>query len=124
MDTSHEVHVSGAFPHPLHSSRHLTRHASPTQTAHDMQSLLFAFLDELLFLFHTESLVVRRLSVRKLNRGGSGNAEHPWALTATAAGSRFVPGTHEPGTEVKAITYSAMQILERDRADVYVIVDI
>jgi hypothetical protein len=40
------------------------------------------------------------------------------------SGSRFVPGQHEPGTEVKAITYSAMQILERERADVYVIVDI
>jgi SHS2 domain-containing protein len=89
-----------------------------------MQSLLFAFLDELLFLFHTESLVVRQLRLRKLNRGGNSDPEHPWALTASASGSRFVPGTHEPGTEVKAITYSAMQILERERADVYVIVDI
>ena len=32
---------------------------------------------------------------------------------------------HHPGTEIKAITYSAMQLHEKDgRADVYVIVDI
>ena len=43
------------------------------------------------------------------------------------SGSRFIPGKHEPGTEVKAITYSAMKIQEREdssRVDIYVIVDI
>ena len=41
-------------------------------------------------------------------------------------GSRFIPGTHEQGTEIKAITYSAMQIHERGEAgsEIFVIVDI
>jgi SHS2 domain-containing protein len=38
---------------------------------------------------------------------------------------RFVRGKHATGTEVKAITYSAMQIREEDGdAEVFVIVDI
>ena len=35
---------------------------------HDEQSLLFAFLDELLFIFHTELLVCKRITVRHLDR--------------------------------------------------------
>ena len=35
---------------------------------HDEQSLLFAFLDELLFIFHTEFLVCKRITVTHLDR--------------------------------------------------------
>ena len=83
-----------------------------------MQSLLFAFLDELLFVFSTEMFVVRELRLGPINRDS-------WELRVTAVGSRFTPGQHEQGTEVKAITYSAMQIHDREGdAEVFVIVDI
>lgn len=40
-------------------------------------------------------------------------------------GANFDPAVHECGTEVKAITYSAMKVLEEpQRTDAYVIVDI
>ena len=40
-------------------------------------------------------------------------------------GEKFDRGRHASGTEIKAITYSAMQILEEDRdTEVFVIVDI
>ena len=42
---------------------------------HDEQSLLFAFLDELLFVFHTELLVCKDLTVTHLDRNS-------WALKA------------------------------------------
>ena len=40
-------------------------------------------------------------------------------------GEHFERGRHSSGTEIKAITYSAMQITEKDNdAEVFVIVDI
>ena len=36
-----------------------------------------------------------------------------WRLSGVARGETFVDGVHEQGTEIKAITYSAMQIVER-----------
>jgi len=89
-----------------------------------MQSLLFGFLDELLYVFSTENFVVRQLELGEIDR------EH-WRVKVTGRGCRFVPGRHEQGTEVKAITYSAMQIREgvsvpghEAGADIFVIVDI
>ncbi len=48
-----------------------------------------------------------------------------WDLKYRRFGEAFDPSKHGQGTEVKAITYSNMQILEQSgRSDVYVIVDI
>lgn len=55
----------------------------PCSIGHDLQSLLFAFLDELLFVFHTESMVVRQLRVGRLDRDN-------WALTAVACVPSFL----------------------------------
>jgi hypothetical protein len=42
-----------------------------------MQSLLYAFLDELLFVFLTEFMVIRELTLRRIERGAT------WELRAT-----------------------------------------
>lgn len=86
--------------------------------AHDMQSLLFAFLDELLFIFNTEFFVCKAIHIIKFDR-------ETWEIEAKGSGETFSPETHAMGTEIKAITYSAMQVVEeRDKSEVYVIVDI
>ncbi|CAL5223857.1 g6444 [Coccomyxa viridis] len=85
---------------------------------HDEESLLFAFLDELLFIFHTEFLVCKRITVTELDRSS-------WSLKAHGEGQMFERGKHASGTEVKAITYSNMQIREQTGdAEIFVIVDI
>ncbi|CAG9464812.1 unnamed protein product [Pedinophyceae sp. YPF-701] len=89
-------------------------------TGHDASSLLFGFLDELLFTFHTENLLAKRVTVTELRRGGES-----WAVRARVEGEAFDRTRHEIGTEVKAITYSAMQIIdEPDNAEIFVILDI
>ncbi|KAK9917654.1 hypothetical protein WJX75_006918 [Coccomyxa subellipsoidea] len=85
---------------------------------HDEQSLLYNFLDELLFVFSTELLVCCELTVLTLDRA-------TWKIRAFANGEKFERGRHASGTEIKAITYSAMQITEKEHdAEVFVIVDI
>ncbi|XP_034934979.1 protein archease-like [Chelonus insularis] len=88
---------------------------------HDLQSLLFHFLDELLFLFNAEPfLIAKKVEITEFNRD-------EFKIKAKAYGEEFTLGKHPQGTEVKAITYSAMQILDRpevERPELFVIIDI
>ncbi|XP_012263767.2 protein archease-like [Athalia rosae] len=88
---------------------------------HDLQSLLFHFLDELLFMFSAEHfLVARKVKITEFD-------VENFKIKAMALGEEFTLGKHPQGTEVKAITYSAMQIYDRpvnERPEVFVIIDI
>ena len=86
--------------------------------AHDLPSLLYHWLDELLFDFSSDFFVAKTLEITLFDREG-------WKIEAEATGERFDRGRHVSGTEIKAITYSAMQINETEGdAEVFVIVDI
>ena len=74
-------------------------------SGHDWDSLLFNFLDELLYRFSANEFVPRDLSVTEVDRVR-------FRLRVTAYGEGFTLTKHVQGTEVKAITYSAMQIFE------------
>jgi len=98
-------------------------------SAHDLKSLLFAFLDELLFLFHTEQVICTKIQILEFTRGYDDKTENEecWTIKGIVAGDLFIDGVHEQGTEVKAITYSEMQIHENAKdgsCEVFVIVDI
>ncbi|KAI0565003.1 Archease [Gracilaria domingensis] len=85
---------------------------------HDEQSLLFNLMDECLYVFHTEQFVTKRLVVRSLDT-------FTWEMKVLVQGGKFDASQHSQGTEVKAITYSNMQILkEPRRVQTFVIVDI
>ncbi|EKX38006.1 hypothetical protein GUITHDRAFT_51463, partial [Guillardia theta CCMP2712] len=88
-------------------------------TGRDLQSLLYAFMDEFLFQFSVDGHVARQVKILEFD-------ETNFRIKAEGYGEKFQPRTKHPqGTEVKAITYSAMQIkIENDRTDIYVIVDI
>ena len=89
-----------------------------TVNGHDMHTLLFAYMDELLFRFCTEQLCVTHAQVLSLDR-------EKFLLTVRVRGATFDRNTHTQGTEIKAITYSNMQVHEGEaRSDIYVIVDI
>ena len=90
-------------------------------SGHDLDTLLFSFLDELLFAFSTEGFAARELSIV------GGMDREKFSLEAVGKGERFDRERHVSGTEVKAITYSAMRILEdkeKKESDIWVIVDI
>uniref|UniRef100_A0A7N8XNJ9 Protein archease n=1 Tax=Mastacembelus armatus TaxID=205130 RepID=A0A7N8XNJ9_9TELE len=79
----------------------------------DMESLLFHFLDDWLYKFSADIFFIPRVSlvVRLV-------MEWPtW-------GEEFSVLKHPQGTEVKAITYSAMQIHDKEKPEIFAIIDI
>jgi len=88
--------------------------------AEDKEALLFDFLSEFLFIFDVEELVFNEIKVRgiKLVEGG-------YELIASLKGEVFNKDKHEIGTEVKAITYSFLEINEgKDKVEVKMVFDI
>uniref|UniRef100_A0A1B6EF07 Archease domain-containing protein n=1 Tax=Clastoptera arizonana TaxID=38151 RepID=A0A1B6EF07_9HEMI len=85
----------------------------------DMISLLYHFLDEFLFLFCAEPFfIARKVKILEFDKVS-------FKIKARGFGETFDLGKHPQGTEVKAITYSNMQVHEYDeKSEVFVIIDI
>ena len=85
----------------------LDGHGARTVSAagHDLISLVFNFLDAALFLFATEDFLVRDMHVTRLVTSGG-----VYEVAAACYGEKFEFGRHPQGTEIKAITYSNMQL--------------
>ena len=97
-------------------------------TGHDLHTLVFSFLDEWLVNFHITGMVPREIEVEGVERPGRGE-EGEWRVTTRGRGEKFDLKVHKQGTEVKAITYSAMQVKEVEGEDIknveiWVIIDI
>uniref|UniRef100_A0A1B6KSH9 Archease domain-containing protein n=1 Tax=Graphocephala atropunctata TaxID=36148 RepID=A0A1B6KSH9_9HEMI len=86
---------------------------------HDLLSLLYHFLDEFLFLFSAEPyLIARKVKILEFDKEN-------FKIKARGFGEEFKIGKHPQGTEVKAITYSNMQVHENEgKFEVFVIIDI
>ncbi|XP_015667129.1 protein archease isoform X1 [Protobothrops mucrosquamatus] len=85
---------------------------------HDMLSLLFHFLNEWLYKFSAEEFFIpREVKVLHIDR-------IRFKIRSIGWGEEFSLQKHPQGTEVKAITYSAMQVQEEGKPEVFVIIDI
>uniref|UniRef100_A0A0B6ZKP3 Archease domain-containing protein n=1 Tax=Arion vulgaris TaxID=1028688 RepID=A0A0B6ZKP3_9EUPU len=85
----------------------------------DILSLLYHFLDEFLFLFSADPFFIPR--VIKIVEFDLEN----FKIKAKGFGEPFDIAKHPQGTEVKAITYSNMQVHQTmDTNDIFVIIDI
>ena len=71
----------------------------------DMESLLFNWLSEILFVFEVESVVFAKFIVDKVEQDEDG-----CRLFARAVGEEINLSKHKFGTEVKAATYNGMMI--------------
>jgi SHS2 domain-containing protein len=110
---------------------------------HDLISLLFAFLDTCLFEYGSDYFIGRDVRILSFRRGGVELAQAeaaeaaeasvdagtevtdegsspgaPFRIVAALYGELFDPSRHMQGTEIKAITYSNMQIYEGRRGGV------
>jgi SHS2 domain-containing protein len=74
----------------------------------DLKSLLFDWIDQLIFLFDTEFFVGNKVQIKEIQK----RSENEFSLTAKIQGEEFKIGKHPQKTEVKAMTYSFMEIGE------------
>ncbi|MFX1280168.1 MAG: archease [Promethearchaeota archaeon] len=89
-------------------------------TAEDKYALCFDFLSEFLYLFDVDDLVFNEITVESIVK-----MEHKFKLKAKLRGEKFDKNKHEIGTEVKAITYSFMNIEEKkNRVEINIVFDI
>jgi SHS2 domain-containing protein len=86
---------------------------------HDLQSLVFNFLQEWLYIFHTTGFVAKEMTIPPIDRT-------TLVVLSSAKGEVADWNRHTQGTEVKAVTYSHLQVKEAadGRCDIWVIVDI
>jgi len=92
--------------------------ANISAQGHDWPSLVYSFLDEWLFVFHDTGFIAKELEILSIDR-------NMFRITSNGKGEKIDIQRHTQGTEVKAITYSNMEISEtKDRSDIWVIVDI
>ncbi|XP_036034813.1 protein archease [Onychomys torridus] len=84
----------------------------------DLQTLFLHFLDEWLYKFSVDEYFIPR-EVKVLNID-----QKNFKLRSIGWGEEFSLSKHPQGTEVKAITYSAMQVYSEEKPEVFVIIDI
>uniref|UniRef100_A0A8D3DDP4 Protein archease n=1 Tax=Scophthalmus maximus TaxID=52904 RepID=A0A8D3DDP4_SCOMX len=84
----------------------------------DMESLLFHFLDDWLYKFSADLFFIpREVKVLHIDR-------IRFRIRSIGWGEEFSLAKHPQGTEVKAITYSAMQIHDIEKPEIFTIIDI
>jgi SHS2 domain-containing protein len=85
----------------------------------DKAALTFDFLTEFLILHDSENLVFAEVKVTSFEQTSKG-----FKIKATAKGEEFNPEKHHQGTAIKAITYHELEIKEKPKASIKVLVDI
>ncbi|XP_003747277.1 protein archease-like [Galendromus occidentalis] len=85
----------------------------------DNLNLLYNYLDEFLYSFSVEpNFIASKVEILDFNK-------ETFSIKCRAFGETFDLAKHPQGTEVKAITYSNMQVWDDpDHHEVYVIIDI
>jgi len=86
----------------------------------DKYALCFDFLSEFLYIFDVEELVFSNIIVKTIEK-----TNDKFKLEAIVYGEIFDKKKHEIGTEVKAITYSFMNIEQKkNKVEIDIVFDI
>jgi len=82
----------------------------------DLYSLMFDWLDEMIFLFESESLVMKKFDI-EVNLSN-------FSIRGKCKGGIFDPSKHESGIIIKAVTYNMMEIKKNEVWKARVVLDV
>jgi len=74
----------------------------------DLPSLLYSWLEELLYIFDVEGLVFSKFNILSIYSPASGK----YVLDAEVYGEPLDPSRHPLGIGIKAVTYSLMEVVD------------
>ena len=80
----------------------------------DLYSLMFDWLDEMIFLFESESLVLKYYDITVTD----------FSITGKCRGGKFDISKHESGIIIKAVTYNMMEIKKNKVWHARVVLDV
>ena len=82
----------------------------------DLYSLMFDWLDELIFLFDSESLIMKNFDIHAdvVN----------FSILGRCKGGKFDPSKHESGIIIKAVTYNMMEVKKNEEWRARVVLDV
>lgn len=89
-----------------------------TVEGHDIQELLYNWIEELIYIFETKGMIFKKFYI-KIYRD-----DDRWVLNGELLGERYSKAKHGSKTHVKAVTYHAMEIEMRDGARIRYILDL
>ncbi|MFX1465456.1 MAG: archease [Promethearchaeota archaeon] len=82
-------------------------------TGEDLYALLYEWLEALIVLFGAEGLIFSIFKIFKIEQ-----KNNEWHLVGEVWGEKFDLDKHRQGTEIKAITYSEMEIQEKKESKI------
>ncbi len=82
----------------------------------DLYSLMFDWLDEMIFFFEAESLVMKKFDI-EVNLAN-------FSMCGKCKGGKFDPSKHESGIIIKAVTYNMMEIKKNEVWKARVVLDV
>ncbi|HWR24951.1 MAG TPA: archease [Methanosarcina sp.] len=71
----------------------------------DLETLLVDWLSELLYLFEVEEIIFRDFRVENIKEDNG-----KYSIKALASGEKYYPESHPFETEIKAVTYSQLEL--------------
>ena len=82
----------------------------------DLYSLMFDWLDEMIFMFEAESLVMKKFDIDVNSTD--------FRIVGTCRGGKFDPYKNESGIIIKAVTYNMMEIKRNEIWHARVVLDV
>jgi SHS2 domain-containing protein len=96
-----------------------------TAQGHDIQSLLYDFLEKVIILISVEGFIAAAFKVEISKNIGNDDNEGGYSLMAVAKGEDVDFNKHSYKVEVKAITYHEMSIVqEKNRVKIRFLIDL
>lgn len=88
--------------------------------AHDLKSLLYDFIEELLYIQDTENLLFSQFKVKPIEK-----IKEEYLLKAEIKGEKFNEKIHEKRNMIKSVTYFGMEIKqEKEYCTIKVTIDV